>query len=59
MAKVGKTSAAGSEPTVTLRAIEPIRHDGDDYAPGDTLVAGETAATALILAGAATAAPAA
>ncbi len=52
-----KTSAA--EPTVTLRALEPIRHDGDDYAPGDTLVAGETAAAALIAAGAATAAPAA
>lgn len=38
---------------VKLRAIEPIRHDGDDVAPGKTFSAAPESAAALVAAGAA------
>jgi hypothetical protein len=38
---------------VKLRAIEPIRHDGDDVAPGETFSASPEAAAALVASGAA------
>ena len=38
---------------VKLRAIEPIRHDGDDVAPGKTFNASPEAAAALVASGAA------
>jgi hypothetical protein len=55
MATKAKKPAESEEPTVALVAVEPIRHDGVDYAPGDSLIAGELAAAALIASGAASA----
>jgi hypothetical protein len=59
MATKTKRTVAADEPVVTLRAVEPIRHDGEDYMPGDTVSASETAAAALVATGAAMAEPAA
>lgn len=55
MATKAKAPAAAEEPTVALVAVEPIRYDGLDYAPGEAFDAHETAAAALIASGAATA----
>ena len=38
---------------VTLEAIEPIRHDGEDVAPGATFTVDAETAAVLIAAGAA------
>jgi len=40
--------------TVILEAIEPIRNDGVDVAPGETFEASQGAAKALLASGAAT-----
>ena len=40
-----------------VTALEPIQHDGEDYAPGDTLALTDEQAQALIAVGAAVAAP--
>lgn len=38
---------------VNLRAVEPIRADGQDYAPGDAMALGVDAAAGLLASGAA------
>ncbi len=38
---------------IDLEAIEPIRHDGVDVAPGDAFAASEADAAALVASGAA------
>lgn len=46
-----KTNAPAAPPaddTVQVRALDPIRHDGKDYAPGDVVELREADATALI-----------
>lgn len=55
-----KKSSAATVPTtvpskdlVLLRALEPIRADGVDYAPGDELALDDAAAEGLLASGAA------
>ena len=50
-----KNDPAPAEP-VTVEAVEPIRHDGIDVAPGEQVAVTPDAAAALIAAGAARAA---
>ena len=52
---VKKTPAAPApdEDLVLLRALEPIRADGVDYAPGDALALDDAAAKGLLASGAA------
>ncbi len=54
MAAKPKSAAPADE--VTLVAVEPIRHDGADVAPGETLTVSPEAAAALLASGAAKAA---
>ncbi len=54
MAAKPKAAAPGDEGP--LVAVEPIRHDGADVAPGETFAVSAEAAAALIAAGAAKAA---
>lgn len=56
MAKAKPVTQAEEVAEVALEAIEPIRHDGDDYAPGAAFTAAPEAAAALIASGAAKAA---
>lgn len=50
-----KTPAAAvpDEDLVLLRALEPVRADGVDYAPGDALALDDAAAEGLLASGAA------
>lgn len=49
------TQKNSGEP-VALKALTPIRHDGEDFAPGETFEAGPADAADLIKQGAAQAA---
>ena len=52
-----KKTPVATAPSVKLVAVEPIRHDGDDYAPGDELEADGVSAKQLVDIGAAQLAP--
>lgn len=47
------SAADTADDAIQLRALEPIRADGVDYAPGDELELGITAAEPLLASGAA------
>lgn len=51
-----KPKAAAPAGDVSLVAVEPIRHDGADVAPGETFAVSPEAAEALVNSGAAKAA---
>lgn len=48
MATKKKTGAPAPAVNVLLRALDPIRADGVDYAPGEVFELGEADATALV-----------
>ena len=55
----GGAAKLASDPnnqSVALKALTPIRHDGEDFAPGETFEAGPADAAELIKQGAAQAA---
>lgn len=52
MATYSKDPYARLKGSVQLRAVEPIRADGVDYAPGDTLELDALAAKGLLASGA-------
>jgi hypothetical protein len=53
-AKNKGTAAVPAETTMLLRALEPVRADGVDFAPGEVFELGEIAAGVLIAVGIAT-----
>lgn len=59
MAKAKSATAQTTDGAVLLAAVEPIRHDGRDIAPGETFAVAPEAAAALVDAGAASIAEAA
>ena len=52
-AKKTPVATVPDEDLVLLRAVEPVRADGVDYAPGDTLALDAAAAQGLLASGAA------
>lgn len=54
MAKNPKTAPMVEEATQLLKAVEPIRCDGVDYAPGEVFEASMSTGEALVAGGAAT-----
>jgi hypothetical protein len=54
-----KADAAAPMPTLQVRAIDPIRADGVDYAPGELFDIDEASAAALVAGGWAELVPAA
>lgn len=53
MATKGKNPAAATAALVSIRALEPIRADGQDFAPGDEFDLAQADALALVEGGAA------